>query len=182
MNRQQGRAVILTLIDALWENDSWCGETHIQKAAYFLQELTNVPMEFDFILYKHGPFSFDLRDELTSMRADGLLKIKVTYPYGHRMYIADEGNSFCKRFQKTLGKHKKKIAYIAETLGPKNVVELERIATALLIKKTEKEEDVEERALRLNKLKPHIPVDVAKDAIRSVDKIYAQANNQGLTV
>jgi len=23
MNRQQGRAVILTLIDALWENDSW---------------------------------------------------------------------------------------------------------------------------------------------------------------
>ncbi len=61
-------------------------------------------------------------------------------------------------------------------------MELERIATALLITKTEKKEDFEKRALRLNELKPHIPVDVAKDAIRSVDKIYAQANNQGLTV
>lgn len=78
------------------------------------------------------------------MRADGLLKIKATYPYGHRMYIADEGNSFRKRFPKTLEKHKKEIAYIAETLGPKNVVELERIATALLVTQTEEKEGVEE--------------------------------------
>jgi uncharacterized protein YwgA len=182
MNQQKTKAIILTLINALWENNSWCGETHIQKAAYFLQELTNVPMEFDFILYKHGPFSFDLRDELTSMRADGLLKIKASYPYGHRMYIADEGNFFRKRFPKTIGEHKEKIDYIAKTLGSKSVVELERIATALLITKTEKKEDVEERALRLNELKPHIPVDIAKNAISSVDKIYAQANDQGLTV
>ena len=28
------------------ENGSWCGEMHIQKAAYFLRELGEVPLGF----------------------------------------------------------------------------------------------------------------------------------------
>jgi hypothetical protein len=56
------------------EQGSWSGETHIQKAAYLLRELMDIPFGFDFILYKHGPFSFELRDELSSMRSDRLLE------------------------------------------------------------------------------------------------------------
>lgn len=31
-------------------HSGWCGETHLQKAIYFLQTLLNVPTDFDYIL------------------------------------------------------------------------------------------------------------------------------------
>ena len=66
LDRVRNGVVITRLIETLRERGSWCGETHVQKAAFFLQELMEVPTRFHFILYKHGPFSFDLRDELTA--------------------------------------------------------------------------------------------------------------------
>ena len=44
MNEDQRTAVTLSLMDALHQQGSWCGETHIQKALYFLQELAHVAM------------------------------------------------------------------------------------------------------------------------------------------
>ena len=55
-------------------------ETHVQKAMYLMQELLEVPTEYSFILYKHGPFSFDLSDELTSFRGDYLLELAPRRP------------------------------------------------------------------------------------------------------
>src|ERR1035441_4963526 len=68
------RMAVLTLLDReMLAKGSWCGETHIQKATYFLQELLGVDLGFEFVLYRHGPFSFELRDELSSMQADDIL-------------------------------------------------------------------------------------------------------------
>lgn len=55
MNRTQRQAILLALIQRLREKGSWCGETHIQKSAYFLQELLGVPLDLNVIFYKHGP-------------------------------------------------------------------------------------------------------------------------------
>jgi uncharacterized protein YwgA len=41
---------------------------------YILETVLGVPSGFEFILYKHGPFSFDLRDELGSLRTDGFIE------------------------------------------------------------------------------------------------------------
>jgi uncharacterized protein YwgA len=60
MDRLRRAAILTRLIEQLRNGGSWCGETHVQKATFFLQELLNVPLSLDFILYKHGPFSFDL--------------------------------------------------------------------------------------------------------------------------
>jgi hypothetical protein len=60
MNRLQRAVVLLSLLERLKERGSWCGETHLQKSAYFLQDMLSAPLGFDFILYKHGPFAFDL--------------------------------------------------------------------------------------------------------------------------
>ena len=51
MKKLQRDAVLLSLINEMKARGSWCGETHIQKATYFLQELLGVPMNFEFILY-----------------------------------------------------------------------------------------------------------------------------------
>ena len=91
MDRLKRAALITKLVDRLREENSWCGETHVQKAVYFLQTLFNAPTDFEFILYKHGPFSFDLRDELTSLRADEVLALEVQLPYGPRIFTTERG-------------------------------------------------------------------------------------------
>ncbi len=85
MNRLQRAAILSTLAEELLEIGSWCGETHLQKATFFLQHMLKVPTEWDFVLYRYGPFSFELRDELTAMRADQLLELIPMQPYGPRL-------------------------------------------------------------------------------------------------
>jgi uncharacterized protein YwgA len=83
MKRLQRAAVLVSLIEAMREQGSWCGETNIQKACFFLQEVTRVPLGFDFILYRYGPYSFDLTDELTALRADSIFALRIRDPkYG----------------------------------------------------------------------------------------------------
>ena len=108
MNRMQQDAVLLSLINEMKAKGSWCGETHIQKAAYFLQALMQVPMSFEFILYKHGPYSFDLNDEVTALRADRLLEYKTRLPYGPSLFPTKEGQEFLIRYPKTLSNMRKR--------------------------------------------------------------------------
>ncbi len=65
MNQHENAAVVVELVEQLGRRNSWCGATHLQKTAYFLRELTSVPLDFDFVLYKHGPFSFDVQSEIS---------------------------------------------------------------------------------------------------------------------
>ena len=78
MDRLQRTALIFELTKKMRERGSWCGETHLQKATFWAEECFSLPLGFDFILYKHGPFSFDLRDELTSMRCRALVRAAVS--------------------------------------------------------------------------------------------------------
>lgn len=178
MNLKQKRAVISKLVESLQEQGSWCGETHIQKATYCLQEVTSVPLEFNFILYKHGPFSFDLRDELTAMRAYGFLDIRVNpYPYGPSLCITEMAKALTQDLPKTLQKFNKKINFIAATLGDKGVAELERLATALFVAREENLKNTDERANVIHKLKPHVSIAQANAASRDIDMILSHAAN-----
>src|SRR5262249_25119884 len=80
MERLQRATVLLALIEELRDGGSWGGETHLQKAVYLLQELFQVPLGFDFVLYRHGPYSFDLADEVTALQADQLLATQLRQP------------------------------------------------------------------------------------------------------
>lgn len=180
MNEEQNRAVLVTLIQSLRAKGSWCGETHIQKAAFFLKTLTGVPIDFDFILYKHGPFSFDLRDALSVMRAYGLLTLETNYPYGPRILETEVGTSLNARYTKTLGKYKKQISFIADHLGDKGVVDLEKLATAYYVTRETHDRNVNTRAETIIALKPHITAASAEQAINDVDAFIAQARAENL--
>jgi uncharacterized protein YwgA len=177
VNHLNRTAVLIDLADQLRKQGSWCGETHIQKATYFLQELLNVPTGFDFMLYKHGPFSFDLRDVLMSLRADGFLRLVPQYQYGPSYAPTDQGVEFRDRYPKTLQKYQKKIAFVARHLGNKNVSELERIATALFVTLQSGHESVRDRANAIIELKPHIDFDSAKAAVIEVDEIIRSSSD-----
>lgn len=174
MKEEQNRAVIVTLINALREKGNWCGETHIQKAAFFLKNLTGVPIDFDFILYKHGPYSFELHDELNVMRAFELLDLEINYPYGPRIATANMGIKLRERFPKKPAQYEKQISFIADKLGDKGVVDLERLATAYFVTLENAESDADARAKAIVALKPHIKPDAAKKAVLDVDAMVEE--------
>ncbi|HHW39696.1 MAG TPA: hypothetical protein GXX19_00830 [Syntrophomonadaceae bacterium] len=177
MDSLKRTAIILELIERMKERGSWCGETHIQKCGYFLQEMMAVPMGFDFILYKHGPFSFDLRDELTAMRADNLLALHVRpYPYGPSLLPGTAAETVMKSYPKTRAKYKRQIDFVVKTFALKGVAELERLATAFYITREQGEEQsVEKRAEYIHCLKPHVPLEEARLAVEKIDSLRLEA-------
>jgi len=176
VKRLQKATLLAALAEKLREAGSWCGETHLQKAVYFFQELLGVPTEFEFILYKHGPFSFDLRDEITAMRADGLLELKpMPFPYGPSLVPTREGLGLLGAFPKTLSRYEKVINFVAENIGNRKAADLERLATALYItREGQAPTTIKGRAIRMHELKPHISVEEAKYAISGLDEIISQ--------
>src|SRR5437879_4168147 len=112
MRRRQREAVLVALEAKLRAEGSWGGETHLQKATYFAQEMTRVPMDFDFILYKYGPFSPDLRDELSSMRADGFLVMRPVPGYGPQLEPTDRAHAqLVTRWPRTLARHDPRLTF-----------------------------------------------------------------------
>jgi hypothetical protein len=176
MDRLRKAALLTRLIEQLRQNGSWCGETHVQKSTLFLQDLMRVPLGFDFILYKHGPFSFDLRDELTSLRADELVKLEPQRHYGPRMATTDQSKYIQGIYSKTLERYDDSISFVAEKLGGKGVADLERLATALYVtQRADIGTSIDTRAAKLTALKPHIARDDAVAAAREVDQIIEEA-------
>jgi hypothetical protein len=178
MNRLAQDAVLVGLARRLYEKGSWTGETHIQKAAYLVHGLLEVPFEFDFILYKHGPFSFELRDELSTLWADGLLEREPQPPpFGPRFLVTDRGRELEHRFQRTMRRFGDRLDWIAGRLGNRGVVELERLATALWVtREMDGEASIQDRAEALNELKPHVSVSAAGEAVREIDELIQSAH------
>lgn len=175
--RRLGRAAILvSLVESLRSHESWCGETNIQKATYFLQELAKVPLEFNFTLYKYGPYSFDLSDELTYLCGESFLEIEIRdAKYGPSYATGEMSEFLVERFPKTLRRFQTQVEFVASWLGDKYVPELERLATALYVRLSSKAlSSVGERAAKIQRLKPHIGRIDAKNAVEEVDDMLEE--------
>lgn len=178
MNRLAQDALIARLARTLREQDSWTGETHIQKAAYLLSDLDLVPFDFDFILYKHGPFSFELRDELGEMQADRYLVREAQLPpYGPRFAVTEGGEELERRFERTIERYGSRVDWMAERLCGKGVAALERLATALWVNVRQPQVDVtiDSRAAELQRIKRHVTEEKANAATRDIDEMIAAA-------
>jgi hypothetical protein len=183
MDRLARAAVISRLVEQLRKHGSWSGETHVQKATLFLQELTGTPLDFDFMMYKHGPFSFDLRSELTSMRADELLKLEPQSKYGPRIATTDQSAYIQRLYSKTLTKFDDSISFVAEKLGNKGVFDLERLATALFVtRRWPADSSVQKRADKLTALKPHVSREDAIAAVNQVDQMIEERHKNQVAI
>lgn len=181
--KQSQRVALLTLLNReMLRRGSWCGETHIQKATFLLQELLGVRLGFEFVLYRHGPFSFELRDELSSMQADDLVSLQLRQPgYGPAFVPTPFSDTFLERFPKTTARYGAQIEFIAGELSRMNVVELERIATAFFITQEGSTESIGERIEQLVELKPHITVADASHAFEDIDRLIYRSRPVRLT-
>lgn len=164
MNRLKKAAVLSELAEKLRGAGSWCGETHLQKATFVLQEFLNVPLDYKFVMYRYGPFSFDLRDELTEMQADGLLEMRPAPPYGPNLVPSEASRELRGRYPKSLATYRPAIEFVADRLRDKWVTDLEALATALYVASTEALDEPEAISERLRELKPHVSKEEAESA------------------
>lgn len=180
MKRRQREAVVAALDAKLAARDSWCGETHLQKSVYFLQEMLGVPTGFPFILYKYGPFSGELRSELGSMRTDGFLElIPQPAPYGPKLHATPAAErQLVGRWPNTLRRYDSQLDFVADQLSGLGVGSLERLATALWVSREMPQADETARAQRIHELKPHVSVDQARDALRRVSEMEREARSE----
>jgi hypothetical protein len=174
MSRNERYALLAALMKRLHDIGSWCGETHVQKAVFFVQELLHVPFGYNFRLHKHGPYSFDLREELASMQADDALRLRSHgYPYGPTLEPTERGERLMHTFARLVESHDGRLDFIAAWFGSKDVKYLERISTGFLVSSQMRGNTPSQRVERLHELKPHIPMPLALDAIRDVDRLIA---------
>jgi uncharacterized protein YwgA len=178
MNRLDRASLLVALTEKLRASGSWAGETHVQKATYILERVLGVPAEFEFILYKHGPFSFDLRDEIGSLRAEGFIDWEVKSDrYGPSLRAGALSSALRHQFPTMPEKYASEIDFVASGLGNKNVAELERLATAIYVTKDEQTPE-DRRAARINELKPHVSLFEAETAVAEADKLISDAKAQ----
>jgi len=179
MQRLERASILLALVEALRTRGSWTGETHVQKAAYFLQDLLEVPLELGFILYKHGPYSFDLTNELAGMQADDFLAFQPRpFPYGPSYVPGPLSGLLKASYGGVAVMYARQIQFAAQKLGARSVAELERLATALYV--SFEGGPPEDRPTRINALKPHVSVAEAAKALAELDQICCEAKGLNL--
>jgi hypothetical protein len=173
MTNPNPKAVLLSLIDALQKERSWSGETHIQKCSYFLQEALDVHTQYKFILYRHGPFSFDLREELGEMRGLFMIDVESREPYGPSIHVTESGKKYLSRFPRSILETQDQVVFIAKQLGSKDVAHLERLGTAFYMKRLHPDAEDNDLVKEMLKVKPHIDEKAAFRAVEEVDRMVS---------
>ena len=172
------RAVVLSLIAEMERENSWCGETHVQKCAYFLQEGSRIDLEVEFILYRHGPFSFELRDFLGELRGTSLLGSRSRAPYGASLFVTESGAAYLSRFPKSVRKTRDAIVSVARDFGRRSVSELEVVATAFYVSRLRHSDAQKARADYIHDLKPHISPERALQALNEIEQRFSLSDWQ----
>lgn len=177
MNRYERMALLLRLMELLREKGSWCGATHVQKSAYFAQDLTKVPFEYDFFIYKYGPFSSSLRDELS-----GMLALLVAELEAHDMFLSPKyrigrrGRKLMETFGECIAKYENQLEFVSNRIGNMKIEELEQVGTALFVTREMGSEALKSvRCDRLQRRKPHIERHDAEMAIEKTDRWIEEA-------
>jgi hypothetical protein len=172
-------ALVVELAKRLRSRGSWCGETHLQKALYILQDLSKSNFGYKFVIYKHGPYSFELYNELAAMRAANILEfqfLKEGYgpsiaptPFGERVYETNAEN--VQKFSPIIG-------FVTDWFAASDVKHLEKVTTAYYVTQKNPRDPTIQRAKKLNSLKPHVDIQAAEEAVRLVDEKRKQAKSQ----
>ena len=171
------RAVLITeLLDRMRDNGSWATAVHLQKGLYFLQEMRGVQLGYEFVVYRHGPFSFELKDELERLRGEGILKwiFRSSPQYSPSLASTPFSKELRGELPNFMAKYDDSLTFVAENIGPMKSKQLERVSTAFyfLTKGVEGDDEVTRMVCDA---KPHIPHDEELEAVRYIRKIAEQA-------
>jgi uncharacterized protein YwgA len=165
-------AILGRVVERVEEQKRFCGETLLQKSAYFLKEMFGAPISAPFRIYYYGPFSFDLRETLSTMEGLDVVQT-VPHEWGATYRIGRRYRQVKERFPKTLRQLEPAIDWVMHELAPLGVKELEPLATALFLKRERPDANDQTLAATLHEIKPHVSVDAARVALQKVGEWIA---------
>jgi hypothetical protein len=170
--------LLLSVIKRLRSRGSWTGKTHVQKALALLADTTDIAVPFAFVLYKHGPYSFEVEAELEQMRSYSAVEIQPNSD-GYGVTIRPGGMAPFLEGQATLSEEEEvALDRVCELVGSRTVTDLERIATAAWIRRREGLVESRKVAERLHQLKPHVSIAEAEAADRELHGVLAGGREQ----
>jgi len=160
MSELIGYEIVLRSVRGLNASNSWTGKTHVIKTLYIASTKVNLP--FDFVLFKHGPFSFDANDAIETMSAVGLLSLTATPPYGVRLKPG--------RYESVLNEELEPATLAAiddavRLVGNVGVQELEALATSVWVAERNGFGNDEDWLKAVKELKPHLADKLVTEAI-----------------
>jgi len=180
MNDLERQQLLCNLVRTMKEKGSWAGETHIQKSVLFLQDFLQVPLDYKFVMYKHGPYSYGLRRELGHMLDGFMMELRPNSGYGPSYFLGERGE----RYAMQHSEFAQQIEFVSENVSPQGTRALERVSTAFYVRLKEKSlsGDPIRTAQRMCEIKPHIKIEDAIDAVSEVEGLRSKAQDAGLTV
>lgn len=100
MDKIDQKAIIALLIEKMNTGKLWASPFFLQKAVFLLQELYKIPLEFNFYIYKHAPFSNELQDTLNQMRIDDIIKVETNHLKPGNLIINNNGKQILSKLKK----------------------------------------------------------------------------------
>lgn len=144
-------AIVLRAVQSLNKVGSWTGKTHVIKSLFIASSKVELP--FQFVLFKHGPYSFDANDAIEFMSAVKMLELTSTPPYGVKLKPGQ-----IERIIETDVDPKvlEAVDEAAKAVGSCDVKELEAFATSLWVSEKQDPADNTDWFTGVKKLKPHL--------------------------
>ena len=140
------------------------GKTHVQKSLFLQKATSQVDVPFSYVLYKHGPYSFEVESELEQMRSYAAVKAEPDPDGFGVVLLPGPGAEFVAKGARLTKSEEEQIERICRFVGKRNVSDLDRLATSAWIRAFEGLKDSRSVAARLNSLKPHVPLREAEAA------------------
>ena len=165
MDRQAQEAFVVALVDALTRR-GWAGRTHVHKTVFRLQRAEALDLGFEFVIYHYGPYSFELDEMLRDLRSAAALEVVPdTTGYGAHYAHGPRAAAYLSGYESEVGKARTAIDRVASEWGPRNVRDLERVATALYVV-SHGEMDDATAVGELRRVKPHFSEAELREAVR----------------
>jgi len=144
-----------------------------------LQDISKSNFGYKYVIYKHGPYSFDLNNELAAMRSSNILQFYFQRDgYGPSIIPTEFGQRVYEMNQENVREYDRIVEFIADWFAGSDVRHLEKIATAYFVTSKNPRMPPRERARKINSLKPHVDIGAAEEAVQVVDAKRLEAQQQ----
>jgi uncharacterized protein len=148
------------------------GRTQLMKLCYFLQEIEQAPIKYDFRLFNYGPFDSEVLNDLGTACSQNTLKEQtVIYNrgYGYEITPGESAEELSGSLNPELAK---KVDRVVQAFFGEGAGELELKSTILFVDREFTRDntsaDVETIATRVQSIKPHFTLDTIRDRISTM--------------
>jgi len=180
-NDQKKQALVLFIVRKLSEQKGWHGPVFVQRFIYLLQELLDVPLDLFFILYKHGPYSFELAETLTFLTANYLLEFKL--PLNHLSPTLVPGKHaayYDKKFKAEMDAINPRVTWLITKVNDMDFGKLTLLTFALYVLKQLRVQGKDEKKLisEMHQIRPVFSKKQITEAVEALKKLMNEAQTE----